>query len=100
MTRMNCWEYKNCGRQPGGQKLADLGECKAVSSFKAHGINNGINGGRACWAIAGTFCGGQKQGSFIDKYKGCVTCDFFGQVLNEEGKDLIAVDEILSRLKG
>lgn len=95
---MNCWEFNKCGRQPGGNKLAELGQCVAVTSFKAHGINRGINGGRACWAIAGTFCGGEVQGAFIEKYKGCSNCDFFHQVLKEEGKNLLSVGSILSKL--
>jgi hypothetical protein len=99
MEKENCWEYKKCGRQPGGDKIAELGPCPAVSCFKAHEINDGINGGRACWAIAGTFCGGQVQGIFIEKHKDCVNCDFFHQVANEEGKNLLAVDVILSKIR-
>lgn len=96
MAGMNCWEYKNCGRQPGGNKVSELGECSAVSNFKAHGLNHGINGGRSCWAITGTFCGGSVQGTFLDKHKDCANCDFFHAVAKEEGRELIPVDEILA----
>jgi len=100
MGKKNCWEFKECGRQPGGENTAELGQCPVVSSFKVHGVNSGINGGRACWAISGTFCGGQVQGTFIEKYKSCANCDFFILVAREEGQDLQSVGAILARVTG
>lgn len=96
MIRKNCWEVLQCGRQPGGNKIEELGECPAVHAFRAHGVNRGINGGRACWAIAGTFCGGEVQGSFIEKMRGCSECDFFHAVQKEEGKELVSIREIVA----
>ena len=40
--------------------------------------------GRACWAVAGTFCKGEVQGTFAQKYKNCETCDFYRKVKEEE----------------
>jgi len=45
-------------------KVAELGVCPAVVDTSSNGLNGGKNGGRMCWAITGTFCGGQVQGSF------------------------------------
>lgn len=43
MAKKNCWEHKNCGRQPAGAKAAELGECVAAK-IKAHdGIHGGVN---------------------------------------------------------
>jgi len=98
MHRRNCWEVKNCGRQAGGDQVAALGECPAASTFSCHRVNNGINGGRACWAIAGTLCGGAVQGRFVDKMRGCASCDFFHLVAKEEGKALVPVPEILKKM--
>ena len=100
MHRRNCWEVKHCGRQPGGDHIAALGECPAASAFSCHRVNNGINGGRACWAIAGTLCGGKVQGRFAEKVRGCASCDFFHQVVKEEGKGLVPVPEILNKING
>ena len=61
---VNCWEFKNCGRQPGGPRAAELGVCPASSNVKVNGTNQGRNGGRICWAVAGTLCDGKVQGSF------------------------------------
>ena len=52
MSKQNCWEFKKCGREPGGVKTAELGVCPAATTEKANGLNSGRNGGRACWAIA------------------------------------------------
>ena len=100
MIRKNCWEIKNCGRQMGGNKVDELGECPTSRCTSAHSMNNGINGGRACWAVAGTLCGGKVQGRFADKVKGCANCDFFHQVAQEEGRALATIPQILSRMSG
>ncbi len=65
MKKKNCWEYKRCGREPGGVKVHELGECKAATEEKLDGVHDGENGGRACWVIAGTMCGGKVQGQFL-----------------------------------
>jgi len=30
MKNNNCWEYKKCGREPGGIKVHELGVCPAT----------------------------------------------------------------------
>jgi len=49
MPKVNCWEWKKCGRQKGGAKAAELGVCPAASAERVNGANCGLNGGRACW---------------------------------------------------
>lgn len=83
--RRNCWEHMKCGRQPGGDKVAELGICPAAADASYDGIHSGKCGGRICWAVAGTFCGGRTQGSFADKRGTCLTCDFYKMVQQEEG---------------
>ena len=78
--KQNCWEHSRCGREPGGSKVADLGVCPASTDTSFDGINSGVAGGRICWAVAGTFCGGGVQGSFAEKRESFMDCDFFGQV--------------------
>ncbi len=82
--RMNCWEYKKCGREPGGSRTAEMGVCPAALDDSFHNVNHGKNAGRICWAVAGTFCGGEVPGSFAEKEKSCVKCDFFKCVQQEE----------------
>ncbi len=99
MGKQNCWEFKKCGREPGGAKEKELGVCKASLETRTNGINNGKNAGRACWAIAGTLCGGKVQGSFAEKLGNCLTCAFYQQVGAEEGPKHQSSKEILNTLK-
>ena len=85
MGKPNCWEFKACGRQPGGTKAAELGVCPAAMDETSNGINGGSCAGRICWAVGGTFCGGKVQGSFAKKLLDCIACDFFQEVKTTEG---------------
>jgi outer membrane lipoprotein SlyB len=85
MAKMNCWEFKKCGRQPGGPKTAELGACPAATFAGCDGTNMGKNAGRYCWKLAGTLCGGVVQGSFATKVSNCMKCEFFSTVKMEEG---------------
>lgn len=82
--KMNCWEYKKCGREPGGSKVAELGECPAATEKDLDGTHSGTNAGRACWVVAGTLCKGEVQGTFAKKFEACEKCEFYVQVQGEE----------------
>jgi hypothetical protein len=90
----NCWEFKKCGRQPGGSRVADLGVCPAAIDTNAAGINGGCNGGRICWALTGTLCGGKVQGTFAQKLANCMESDFYGLVHVEQGKGVKSYNAI------
>jgi len=77
MTNLNCWEYKKCGREVGGKNIKDLGVCPAATFVLADNFCGGENGGRACAYVTGTFCAGSVNGTFQDKAKNCVKCDFY-----------------------
>ena len=89
MGKENCWEFKKCGRQPGGAKAGEMGVCPASTADAATGTNAGTQGGRFCWAVAGTFCGGKVQGTFTDKQASCMGCEFFKKVKTEEGSQFV-----------
>ncbi len=82
--KTNCWEFKKCGRQPGGSKVDDLGVCPAAVEKSIDGIHGGKNAGRACWAVAGSLCGGKIQGTYARKLNNCWRCDFMNSVKREE----------------
>lgn len=98
-AKLNCWELKQCGREPNGPKVEELGVCPATVEKRAHGINHGVNGGRACWAIAGTLCGGKVQGSFAAKLGNCWKCEFYQRVMSEEGQRVVLAVRILEVLR-
>jgi len=81
--RVNCWEYKKCGREPGGSHVGDSGICPAATTERLNGLHGGINGGRACWYVVGTLCDGAIQGTYAKKYRSCIYCDFYKKVKEE-----------------
>ena len=83
--KLNCWEVTMCDRLPGGGNVKQVGLCPAAVDISFDGINSGTCGGRICWAVAGTFCGGCTQGSFAEKRASCLECDFYQMVQEEEG---------------
>ena len=86
MSKLNCWEFMKCGREPGGLHAAELGECIAAVETSTDGINAGRNGGRSFWAISGTYCDGKVQGTFASKIGDCKQCSFFRLVHQEEAE--------------
>jgi hypothetical protein len=84
---LNCWEIMQCGREPGGRNALEHGVCSAASMEICHGVNQGHNGGRICWAIAGTLCGGTMQGTYAGKYGRCSQCEVFKRVRSEQGHE-------------
>lgn len=99
MSKTNCWEFKKCGREPGGAKAAELGVCPASENRIMNFINHGKNGGRACWALAGTLCGGMVQGTFAQKMANCMKCEFYKLLGMEEGSNKTNTKSILAMLK-
>ena len=99
MSKLNCWEHKKCGREPYGAKSKEFGVCPASTEARLDSVHEGKNGGRSCWIVAGSLCGGEIQGSFAQKFHNCRDCDFYGAVKKEErgGFELSAV--LLNRVK-
>ncbi|MGB6063359.1 MAG: hypothetical protein WBG50_01035 [Desulfomonilaceae bacterium] len=65
MERKNCWEFTKCGREK---------ECPA---YPKHGRN--------CFAVTGSMCRGQKQGTYDEKIAKCrELCAFYKEMM--EGK--------------
>ena len=88
-----------CGRGPKGAKAKKLGVCPAASEKRLDKVHGGINSGRACWVVAGTYCGGTVQGSFARKQVACKRCDFYIKVHREEGSGLEGNNAMFRRLK-
>ncbi len=88
-----------CGRGPKGKKVGILGVCPAAGERRLDRVHGGINSGRACWVVAGTFCGGTVQGTFARKQVACKRCDFYKKVIHEEKKEIESTTSLLNRLK-
>jgi len=79
--KLNCWEFKNCGREKGGLMVNVLGECPVSLAMAYDGTNGGVAGGRNCWMVRDTnrlarteACPGQS----------CQVCEFYRRVRHEE----------------
>lgn len=57
--KVNCWEFMGCGRDK-------TNDCPAYPK-----------GGRFCYLVAGTLCGGEVQGEYALKIDSCRVCDFY-----------------------
>ncbi len=86
MAKLNCWEFKKCGRQPGGENVNKLGICPATQEKRANGIHGGKNGGRSCWAVLATNCSGGdvEESRYSQKLKECMNCEFYKATVKEE----------------
>jgi len=82
-VKLNCWEFNRCGREPGGNRAGKTGVCPASTADSCSGLYSGKNGGRMCWAIAGTFAAGRITGAFAREFS-CLNCDFLRNVCREE----------------
>jgi hypothetical protein len=98
--KQNCWQFKKCGREPGGAKVSEKGVCAAAVERKLDGAHGGDCAGRSCWIVAGTLCGGIEQGSFAQKYHNCEKCDFYLLVRGEEGLKFTMSTLLLQKLRG
>jgi hypothetical protein len=99
MAKLNCWEFKECSREPGGIRAAESAVCPASTEKLLDGTNSGKNGGRACWAIAGILCGGKVQGTFAAELDNCLKCEFYELVATEEGPGHEGAKDIIGKLK-
>ncbi len=100
MRKKNCWEAKQCGREAGGKNVKEMGTCPVSVEHRLNGVHDGNCGGRACWVVAGSYCGGKEQGTFAQKYHNCEKCDFYQQVREEEGLRFKMSTLLVAKLKG
>lgn len=74
---LNCWQFKKCGREPGGRNVEQSGVCSVAVEIGADGIHSGKNGGRCCWVITNSVCESSTHGFCLKKIRGCRKCDFY-----------------------
>ena len=85
MGLQNCWEYVRCGNNRAEGGCGGAGGCPAYHAERFDGLNGGRNGGRICWAVAGTYCEGEVKGVLAEKRSSCRLCGFFRKVEREQG---------------
>lgn len=88
-----------CGRGPKDSREKNVEPCPVVKERRLDAVHGGNRSGRACWVVAGTFCGGNIQGTFAQKDIACKRCDFYKKVFAEEGAKIESNHSLLQRLK-
>ena len=91
--KMNCWQFMLCGREIDGINTDELGICPTARDLRFDGVNSGDHAGRFCWAVSGTLCDAEIQGTFANKIGNCLNCPFFLEVEKQEGKNIVFIKE-------
>jgi hypothetical protein len=94
MEKLNCWEYKQCGHEGTGDIFEEVGTCPTSTEICTDGVNDGKNGGRACWAIAGSLSNSEIKCYCMSKIDNCMRCDFYALVKKEEAEKFMTGSEI------
>ena len=76
MKKIRCWEFKKCGREPGGKNAEKLGACPVALKTKLYGLKDDMDPGRFCWYIQGILCN--------RKLTDCLECEFYKVVIEED----------------
>ncbi len=79
--------------------MQESGICPVTIENRLIAVHGGMFAGRACWVIAGTFCGGEIQGSFTRKQENCMACDFYELVRKEEAPHFLPAARLLKKLR-
>jgi hypothetical protein len=87
MARPNCWDFMACSRGPD----CSQSPCPAATDRNSDGVNGGFNGGRFCWAVAGTYCGGETHCAHATEHDSCFDCEFFKLVKSQEGPGAVVL---------
>lgn len=85
---LNCWEFHQCGRDVFTPRRVDS-VCPVSITTCHHGRNKGINAGRCCWMVGGTFSPSRfhpdrERGSMPFKETHCKGCAFRRLVESEQ----------------
>ena len=76
----NCWEIKDCGREPNGKNVSLYGICPVSVEVNLDGIHNGKNGGRCCWVVTQDINNDNVIISCYEKALVCRSCNFYNSV--------------------
>ncbi len=92
--KINCWEYRKCGRGPNDIMGKSGKVCPVTQGSSLDGLNEGIRSGRACWLVAGTFCNKKVSGTYAEKIESCRDCDFYRKVNQSSGQTRLSIENI------
>ncbi|WP_446007747.1 two-CW domain-containing protein [Candidatus Electrothrix sp.] len=98
-AKINCWEFKQCGKEPGGKNAAE-GVCPVAVEQGADGVHSGMNAGRCCWVIPNNLChDDMPQKNIREQNTLCLQCDFYHMVRTDEIPAFKVTGVVLSEIK-
>jgi hypothetical protein len=50
--KIDCWEFNDCGRVPGGYNVKEMGLCPAGNEIWCDEVQKSKSSGKFCWSIA------------------------------------------------
>lgn len=77
MQTLFCWEFKKCGREHGGARVAELGVCPVANFIKLANSVHGQSAVRACWAAKAPKPGTEDDIESSDRISNCVNCEYY-----------------------
>ena len=80
---LNCWEIQGCGAEQ--LAASDARACPVVHAAGLDGVNRRVNGGRACWSVAGALCRKGHRQAPPGGAEVCADCAVLATVRDEEG---------------
>jgi len=82
-AKINCWEFNNCGMEPGGIFAEIYGACPVPQMMKYDGVNGGRGAGRTCWMVMNSGTNSELPVCRNNRLT-CHHCTFFQRVQSEE----------------
>jgi hypothetical protein len=99
--KINCWEFMGCSGLQMSRSVLPFKRsvvCPAALENKFDGLYGGEKAGRACWMVSNTQCNGTVQKTFEQKYRTCLSCDFYRLTMEEEEDNFITIDALKGML--
>ncbi|MCW5202694.1 hypothetical protein VU12_07115 [Desulfobulbus sp. US4] len=78
--KLNCWEFKECGREPNGKNVSEHGVCPVAVESRLDGVHGGRNGGRCCWLVKYYLLKNNIFDECSCGFPKCLKCDFYCMV--------------------
>ena len=75
--KLNCWEVKECGREPHGKNKSEYGVCPVTIESRLDGVHDGKNGGRCCWLVKFYLYKNNTAVECSCGFPDCNKCEFF-----------------------
>ena len=96
---METRNYRELKNEPCSTTMEDFDLHPSATEEKAGNPKNEKTEGRACSVIPGTVCEGMIQGTFIEKFEECKSCEFYQEIKEKEENNFIPAITAIKKRK-